>query len=71
VLRRFRAATNMTDSAAALSMLADQSGPERDAALSEFYAKWVDQPLVLLKWFSVQERSLAPIYRAVCAHLFS
>jgi aminopeptidase N len=47
----------MTDSQAALSLLADGDGPERESALAAFYERWKSDPLVLDKWFSVQALS--------------
>ncbi len=57
---QFDTANNMTDASAALSLLADAQGPEREAALSAFYARWHDDPLVLDKWFSIQAGSRRP-----------
>ncbi len=57
---QFAAARNMTDTLAALTALADIPGPEREAALDAFYARWHGTPLVLDKWFAVQARSTAP-----------
>ncbi len=51
---QFDAADNMTDRIAALNMLADNTRDERDAAFSDFYAKYRDQPLVIDKWFGLQ-----------------
>jgi len=34
-------------------------GEEFETALSQFYERWKDEPLVLDKWFSVQARSTA------------
>jgi aminopeptidase N len=50
----------MTDQIAALSALVHVPGPERDAALAEFYEQWKQQPLVMLKWLDVQVRVLTP-----------
>ena len=55
--RHYREATNMTDAIAALSILSQLSGPEGQAALGHFYARWQDEPLVLDKWFAVQARA--------------
>lgn len=57
VLSRFRDATNMTDSIAMLAVLADTPGSEREAALSEFYAKWKEEALVILKWLALNAGS--------------
>jgi aminopeptidase N len=57
-LRHYRAATNMTDSIAALSILSHLDA--RDEVLADFYARWQDEPLVLDKWFAVQARAVRP-----------
>ena len=66
--RQFDTAGNMTDSLAALSVLAGIDCPERVAALASFHAKWKDDPLVLDKWFSIQATS--PLRDAI-AHVRS
>jgi aminopeptidase N len=53
-LTQYHTATNMTDSLAALGCLASVEGSEREAALGHFYARFVHEPLVIDKWFSVQ-----------------
>jgi aminopeptidase N len=58
--RQFDTAGNMTDSLAALGVLAGIDCPEREAALAAFHAKWREDPLVLDKWFSIQAMSLLP-----------
>ncbi len=50
----FKAASCMTDAMAALDALSLAPTAIFDAALSNFYARWRDQPLVIDKWFSVQ-----------------
>ncbi len=55
--RHFTAATNMTDSFTALSVLAQIDCPERETALTEFRAKWKDDFNVMNKWFAVQAGS--------------
>jgi aminopeptidase N len=57
---QFKAADNMTDSMAALSVLANLDCPERKPALDAFYAKWQDEPLVVDKWLAVQASSRLP-----------
>jgi aminopeptidase N len=70
--RQFDTAGNMTDSLAALAVLAGIDRPERTAALAAFHAKWRDDPLVLDKWFSIQATSPLPNavehVRALSAH---
>ncbi len=53
---RAGAATNMTDEVAALACLMDAppEHPARAAALGAFAEKWRGEPLVLLKWLSLQ-----------------
>lgn len=53
-LKRFREATNMTDSVSAVACLASNVCPEREIAIDEFGAKWKDDKLVMLKWLSIQ-----------------
>ncbi|MFP3921465.1 MAG: aminopeptidase N [Dichotomicrobium sp.] len=55
----FDGADNMTDSVAALRILASLDRPERDAALDGFYQRWKDEQLVLDKWFAIQAQSTA------------
>ncbi|HYC01302.1 MAG TPA: aminopeptidase N [Candidatus Limnocylindrales bacterium] len=60
VYGQFRSADNMTDSVAALAVLANMDCPERIAALDAFYARWRGEPLVVDKWLSVQATSELP-----------
>ncbi len=55
----FAGADNMTDSMAALRILANLDRPERDQALESFYDRWQDEQLVLDKWFAIQAQSTA------------
>lgn len=57
---QFREATNMTDSLAALSLLADSDTPEAATALAAFHARWRGDALVLDKWFAVQAMASRP-----------
>jgi aminopeptidase N len=57
LLRQFECADNMTDRQAALQVLVDLPGPEREAPLARFYDQWRGDPLVLDKWFMVQALS--------------
>jgi len=57
---QFDAQQNMTDVLAALTVLNDIAGAERDRALDLFYRRWQDDPLVVDKWFSLQARSALP-----------
>jgi len=55
-LRQFTAATNMTDRAAALTVLAHRFSESGEAvqALEEFEARYAGDPLVMDKWFLIQ-----------------
>jgi aminopeptidase N len=57
---QFKAADNMTDSMAALSVLANLDCAERQPALDAFHARWKDEPLVVDKWLAVQATSRLP-----------
>ncbi|MBN9218848.1 MAG: aminopeptidase N [Mesorhizobium sp.] len=52
----FQSATNMTDRAAALSVLAHRhhGSPETNAALAAFEQAYANDPLVMDKWFLIQ-----------------
>jgi aminopeptidase N len=52
--RQYHAADNMTDRMAALSTLSLCDTPERAAALEDFYSRYLDDPLILDKWFTLQ-----------------
>jgi aminopeptidase N len=60
IARQFERADNMTERQTALELLVDLPGPERDAALSQFYETWRGDPLMLDKWFNVQALSVLP-----------
>jgi aminopeptidase N len=51
---QFAQGANMTDSIAALVILARTAGPNRDAALHHFYETFADDALVVDKWFALQ-----------------
>eukprot|EP00760_Papus_ankaliazontas_P017970 PhM_4_TR17409/c0_g1_i1/m.69952/K01256/pepN; aminopeptidase N len=59
LLDRMRKAKNMTDEIAALNCL-NYDCESRAVALKEFYDKWSSEPLVILKWFTVQATSDVP-----------
>jgi aminopeptidase N len=59
-LAQFRGADNMTDTIAALGLLAESDLPERGDALADFYAKWRDDVLVVDKWFALQAVAQRP-----------
>jgi len=54
---QYRQASNMTDAIAALTNLVDLENTKREDALSDFYKKWHQDPLVLDKWFTLQALS--------------
>jgi aminopeptidase N len=53
-VRQYREAGNMTDRLSALRVACDIALPERDALLTDFYAAWQAEPLVVNKWFALQ-----------------
>ena len=59
-LAQYERADNMTESFAALSLLANCDCPERAPALERFYEKWRDESLVVDKWLAVQATSRLP-----------
>jgi len=59
-LQQFWESSNMTDTIAALSLLANKDCSEREQVLEAFYEKWKDDPLVLDKWFAIQATSKLP-----------
>ena len=44
----------MTEAAAALDALGSSESPLFDDALTRFYERWRDNPLVIDKWFALQ-----------------
>jgi aminopeptidase N len=57
---QYRSATNMTDCIAALANLINVDHAIRQEVLADFYNKWVGDPLVLDKWFTLQALSILP-----------
>ncbi|GJE60834.1 aminopeptidase N [Methylobacterium trifolii] len=51
---RLDTATNMTDRLAALSVLAQLPGADREAGFDAFGRRFAEEPLVLDKWFAIQ-----------------
>ncbi len=47
-------ATNMTEAAHALSLLARSSGPQREAVLKDFFERWKGDHVVIDTWFAAQ-----------------
>jgi aminopeptidase N len=60
VVDQAQSAANMTDRMAALGLLVDIAGPERDAALDQFLARFRNDGLVVDKWLSLQATSSLP-----------
>lgn len=58
---QFSHANNMTDQAAALSMLVNctqaEAKPMAELALSQFYSQWSDESLVVNQWLGIQARN--------------
>jgi aminopeptidase N len=57
---QYRDADNMTDRMAALRLLVDIAGPEREAALADFEKRFGDDVLVMDKWLTLQAISTLP-----------
>jgi len=57
---QYKAADNMTDRMASLSLLVEIDVPARATALEDFLARFRDDALVVDKWFAAQARSGAP-----------
>jgi aminopeptidase N len=70
--RQYRDADNMTDRMAALAVLSLHAGPERQAALDDFYRRYDGDPLIVDKWFALQavipEPQTLDQVRALTAH---
>lgn len=60
IAEQYKSADNMTDRMAALARLSDVAGPEREAALADFYERFKNDPLVLDKWLAIQATSTLP-----------
>ena len=58
-VEQFRNSTNMTDTIAALAAVSHLKIPERDEMMDHFERKWIDEPLVMDKWFTIQASSRA------------
>ncbi|SMF40643.1 aminopeptidase N [Tistlia consotensis] len=50
----------MTDVVAALAALSDLERPDAEAALQAFHDRWLDDPLVLDKWFALKATASRP-----------
>jgi aminopeptidase N len=68
-LAQYAAADNMTDTIAALGLLAESELPERQDALQSFYQRWQADALVVDKWFSLQAMAQRPDAVAVVTGL--
>jgi hypothetical protein len=67
VLKRFREANNMTDSTAAIGALLDTDCEERTQMLAEFYERWKGDPLVVLKWLTMQVLLCCSLFVSKCS----
>ena len=52
--------SNMTDTVAALTALANSDSPKGRDALDQFYQCWKNDPLIVDKWFAIQGASKLP-----------
>ncbi len=52
----YEGAGNMTDAIGGLCALMEIGGEPFDQALTDFYQRWRDEPLVIDKWFALQAR---------------
>jgi aminopeptidase N len=68
-LAQYAAADNMTDTIAALDLLAGSDLPERREALQSFYQRWQSDALVVDKWFTLQAMAQRPDAVAVVTGL--
>jgi aminopeptidase N len=68
VKKQFDTADNMTDRMAAMALLADLPGPERQQAFDTFHARFAGDAVVLDKWLSAQAISSLP---GTLAHVHS
>ena len=57
---QFENSSNMTDTMGALRALNDCKGVERENVMAEFEKQWMDEPLVIDKWFSLQATCSLP-----------
>ncbi|RLV60036.1 aminopeptidase N [Parashewanella curva] len=51
---QYESATNMTDSLGALKVASDLNLSNRESLMTHFENRWVDTPLVMDKWFTLQ-----------------
>ena len=57
---QYQNSSNMTDTMGAISALNDSDSEERKKTMAKFEQEWLDEPLVLDKWFSLQATSILP-----------
>jgi aminopeptidase N len=57
---QYQNSDNMTDAMAAMQILNQIDGPEREACLADFYDRWAGNPIVIDKWFQTQAVSALP-----------
>ena len=58
--QQYKAATNMTDSLAAFSIIVDSAWLEKKSIIDDFYQRWHKDSLVSDKWFAIQAMSNEP-----------
>ncbi|MFN0218094.1 MAG: aminopeptidase N [Hyphomicrobium sp.] len=58
--RHYLSATNMTDAAHALALIAHIDGAARERVFDNFFARWRDDHLVIDMWFAAQAQSSLP-----------
>jgi aminopeptidase N len=68
-LEQFQTARNMTDQLGALTPLVNSGEPERYGALTTFYNRWRNEPLVVDKWLTLQATSRQPGTLKIVRHL--
>jgi aminopeptidase N len=57
LFKRYKTADNMTNRFAALSLITDVESPRREEVLQDFFERYKADPLVMMKWLSVQASS--------------
>ena len=60
LIGQYHGADNMTDRLAALRLLVDLAGAERQTALDDYYARFCSEALVVDKWLALQAVSSRP-----------
>jgi aminopeptidase N len=70
--KHYRRASNMTDAAHALALIAGVDAPAREDILADFFERWKDDHLVIDMWFATQAQSpraeTLDEVKALCRH---